>query len=106
MAFVYLIGEINNKNCYKIGITKCKDINDRLKKLQTGNSSELFIKAYYETDSPYKLEKMLHNHYYDKQILNEWYELENDDIKEFNNVCDKLQNNINSLIDNPFFIKN
>lgn len=106
MAFVYLIGEINNDNTYKIGITKCKNIEDRKKKLQTGNSSELFIKTYYETDSPYKLEKMLHNHYYDKQILNEWYELNNDDILEFSSVCEKLQNNINSLEDNPFFTKN
>lgn len=105
MAFVYLIGEMTNDNTYKIGITKSKNIEDRQKKLQTGNSSELFIKAYYETDSPYKLEKMLHNHYYDKKILNEWYELGNNDILEFNSVCDKLQNNINSLKDNPYFKK-
>lgn len=106
MAFVYLIGENNNENTYKIGLTKSKNINNRLKKLQTGNSSELFIKAYFETDTPYKLEKMLHNHFSDKQIINEWYYLNNDDIISFNETCQTLQKNIESLKDNPFFKTN
>ena len=52
MGYVYLIGEIDNKGRYKIGSTKAKDVNKRLKQLQTGNSSELFIKEYYETEHP------------------------------------------------------
>lgn len=55
MGFVYLIGEDETTNRFKIGVTKCNDINKRLKKLQTGNSNELFIKHVYET--------MLHNYY-------------------------------------------
>lgn len=103
MAFVYLIGEDETINRFKIGVTKCNDINKRLKKLQTGNSNELFIKHVYETDRPFKLETMLHNYYKHNNILNEWYELSPDDVKSFCSVCNKMQTIIDSLSDNPYF---
>lgn len=103
MPFVYLIGEINNDNTFKIGVTKHKDISKRIAELQTGNSQELYIKNYFETKYPYKLEKMLHRHYQNKNILNEWFELSNEDVKDFNNICLKYNDILNSLKDNPFF---
>ena len=63
MGWVYLIGERENKGKYKIGSTRWKDVNNRLKQLQTGNSSELFIKDSFETSHPFKLEQMLHNRF-------------------------------------------
>ena len=45
-GYVYLIADRNN-NTYKIGVTKSDPIK-RLKKLQTGNSSELELKYQYE----------------------------------------------------------
>ena len=74
MGYVYLIGEMDNKGRYKIGSTKAKDVNKRLKQLQTGNSSELFIKESYETEHPFKLEKMLHNHGKSAIPIGEWFE--------------------------------
>ena len=46
MGYIYLIEDRNN-NTYKIGVTK-RDPEKRLKKLQTGNSSELKIKYLYK----------------------------------------------------------
>ena len=60
MSRVYLIGEHGNEGSYKIGSKWCKDIKKRMKQLQTGNSNSLFIKSSFETDYPFKIEKMLH----------------------------------------------
>ena len=103
MAYVYLIGEINNEGKYKIGSTRSKNINKRLKQLQTGNSSQLFIKEYYETTKPFKLETMLHNKFKDHNVIGEWFELDEDDIISFKETCNKLQVIIDSLKENPYF---
>ena len=103
MGYVYLIGEIGNENRFKIGSTRCKDINKRLKQLQTGNSEELYIKESFETTHPFKLETMLHNKFKTSNIIGEWFELSKDDVNNFKNVCRKLQNIIDCLKDNPFF---
>lgn len=103
MAFVYLIGEVDNDNIFKIGVTKNKDIEKRKKELQTGSSNELYIKNYFYTETPYKLEKMLHNHFRNHNIINEWYELSYDEMNNFTETCQNLQNIIDSLKDNPFY---
>ena len=103
MGFVYLIGEENKENKYKIGSTKCKDINKRLKQLQTGNSNPLYIREYYETSRPFKLETMLHNKFKDKNVIGEWFELCEGDIDTFKEMCTKYQGIINSLKENPYF---
>lgn len=46
---------------------------------------------------------MLHMHYHDKQTINEWFELTEDDVNNFLLICDKYQKIIDSLNDNPFF---
>ena len=103
MGYVYLIGEMNNKGIYKIGSTKAKDVNKRLKQLQTGNSSELFIKESYETEHPFKLEKMLHNHVKSSNLIGEWFELSESDTEAFKKVCEEKENIISCLKDNPFY---
>ncbi len=103
MAFVYLISNIDDDNICKIGVTKKKDIENRKKELQTGSSNELYIRNYFETKYPYKLEKMLHRHFHDKNLLNEWFKLSNEDINNFINTCNKYENILLSLKDNPFF---
>ena len=105
MGYVYLIGEIGKEGRYKIGSTKAKDVNKRLKQLQTGNSSELFIKEYYETEHPFKLEKMLHNHFKYKNLSGEWFGLSEADTEDFRGICEEKMKVINSLKDNPFFKK-
>ena len=103
MGYVYLIGEMDNKGRYKIGSTKAKDVNKRLKQLQTGNSSELFIKESYETEHPFKLEKMLHNHFKSSNLIGEWFELSKSDTEAFKRVCEEKEKIISSLKDNPFY---
>ena len=103
MAFIYLISNIDNDNICKIGVTKRKNIEDRKKQLQTGSSDELYIRNFFETKYPYKLEKMLHRHFNDKKLLNEWFELNNEEINDFTNICNKYETILLSLKDNPFF---
>jgi hypothetical protein len=103
MAFVYLITEDTDKPKYKIGMTKKKKIDNRLKELQTGNSSQLSIKDYFETDAPFKLELMMHNHFMNKNAINEWYDLNKDDVKNFKETCQHYQSIIDALKDNSFF---
>lgn len=100
-GYVYLIADRNN-NTYKIGVTKSDPIK-RLKKLQTGNSSELELKYQYECQYPYRLETMLHKHYQQFNELNEWFALENPN--EFPDKCKEFNNIIDSLKGNPFFAK-
>lgn len=102
MGKIYLIGQADTPNIFKIGCTK-KDISKRSKQLQTGNSEELYLCKSFESNRQFKLEKMLHMHYSDKQILNEWYELDQNDVDEFINVCQHYQDIIDSLSENPFF---
>ena len=105
MGYVYLIGEIGKEGRYKIGSTKAKDVNKRLKQLQTGNSSELFIKESYETEHPFKLEKMLHNHFKSSNLMGEWFELSESDTEAFREVCEEKEKIISCLKDNPFYFK-
>lgn len=103
-GYVYLICDPNN-DTFKIGVTR--DLNsNRLKKLQTGNSTELHIVSTYKCDYPFRLEKMLHGKFANKQKLNEWFKLECNDVINFKTICKETNNILLSLMDNPFFIKN
>ena len=75
----------------------------RKKELQTGNSNELYINRYFETKYPYKLEKMLHRHFHNKKLINEWFSLDDDDIKSFKETCSHYEEICDALKDNPFF---
>lgn len=103
MGYVYLIKEDEENGRYKIGSTRKKNIEERLKELQTGNSSKLIIADSFETEKPFKLEGMLHRHYASDNELNEWFNLDDDKIKGFKDVCNKYQTIIESLKNNPFF---
>jgi hypothetical protein len=104
-GYVYLIGSVDDKKRFKIGVTR-GDVEKRLKKLQTGNPEQLYVRHKYKTSSPFKLEKMLHTVYHNSNELNEWFTVENDDINNFIETCDKYQKIIDSLDGNPFFNKN
>lgn len=102
-GYIYLIGEQGEKNRYKIGFTRDKDIEKRMKKLQTGNSNELFIKHIFFSPQVTKLEKMLHFRYSNNHAINEWFEMSDNDVIDFPNVCSKYQQIIDSMSSNPFF---
>lgn len=104
MGYVYLIQDINN-DTYKIGVTK-GDPKTRLKKLQTGNSTELILRHVFKTKYPFRLETMLHNRYSYLKEMNEWYALPFDVVKNWGDICNEMNNIILVMMDNPFFNKN
>jgi len=103
MGYVYLICDPSTDH-FKIGVTR--DIkSNRIKKLQTGNSTELFIRHIYKTQWPFRLETMLHARFRSKQVLNEWFALDSQDVLSFPDLCKTLESNIIALSDNPWFTK-
>ena len=104
MGFVYLIGDKDRFGYYKIGATR-GDIKRRLKSLQTGNSGELFIEKFHETKHPFVVENILHNRLNYKRGINEWFDLDLEDITKFNEQCNDIEEIIETMKDNPFFKK-
>lgn len=101
---IYLISESDNPDVYKIGLTK-NSPKKRLKALQTGNSSKLTIHALFETNYPFKVEKMLHKRFQLEHKLNEWFELNPADVQNFLEICDGYEKICEALKDNIFFNK-
>jgi len=102
MGWVYLINESDTSN-YKIGVTKAKTVNKRKLELQTGNSNELILCRKFETNYPYKLENMLHNHYHLKRLVGEWFYLTDAQATEFIEICKSKHRLIRYLLENNEF---
>lgn len=102
-GIVYLICDAS-QGLYKIGMTKGK-IEKRIKALQTGNATELFVIHTHRTQYPFCVEGMLHRRFQHKQILNEWFELTPEDVKQFSDNCMQCEETIETMKDNPFFQK-
>ena len=103
MGYVYLIRNCEN-DTYKIGVTK-NNPQKRVKQLQTGCSSPLDLLCSFETEYPYRLEKMLHTKFLLNRENGEWYKLDMEQVNSFLEICTKLQNTLNTLLQNPFFSK-
>ena len=102
MAFVYLL---NDSESYKVGVTK--NINRRIKTLQTGNKNKINLIYKFETNTPYKLEKILHKHYfsYKAERLGEWFDLPDNEVFNFLTKCGAIQKMIDFMSKNNFFYK-
>lgn len=101
MAFVYLLGDSGQDNCFKIGITRGK-IEKRIKQLQTGNGEEIYLVSYYETDYPFFVERNLHLKFCPEKKRNEWFNLNVNDVIDFKQHCRMCEEQANALKDNPF----
>lgn len=102
-GYVYLICD-PGQDTYKIGVTR--DLaQKRLKRLQTGNASELHIIHSVYATYPFRLETILHNKFKHKRATGEWFYLDQDDIKNFEQTCTEAINLIELMKDNPFFGK-
>ena len=104
MGYVYLIGDKDRFGYYKIGATR-GNVNRRLKALQTGNSGELYVEKIHETEHPFVVVNILHIRLIHKQAINEWYDLELEDVIKFMKNCDEIEGIIEIMKDNPFFKK-
>lgn len=99
-ASVYLICD-PDKEIYKIGVTR-GSVENRLKKLQTGNGAQLFVMGVHRTKNPFLIEKMLHNHYNTKNELNEWFRLDTNDVGKFLDTCNMMEDRLKILRENHF----
>lgn len=97
--YIYLI---QDNTYYKIGETN-KLPKSRLKELQTGNPRLLKLIYEYKCNDSKKLEFLLHRYFHNKHILNEWFELDKEDVEEFLKICDKLNTNLSVLNENHYF---
>ena len=102
-GYVYLICDPSH-DTYKIGATR-NITQKRLKSLQVGNPNKLHIIESVPTDYPFRLETMLHKKYKSKQQINEWFNLDQHDVSNFQKTCEQYINIIDSLKDNPHFNK-
>ena len=98
-GYVYLICDGDK---FKIGVTT-KSLEKRLRELQTGNPFELFISNFYMTDTPFKLETMLHAKYFKNKIKNEWFDVDAYTVCHFKEICQHYQDIIDCLRDNIYF---
>ena len=98
-GFVYLLCDGEK---FKIGMTKKKDINDRIKELQTGNPYEIWLRSYYQTNYPSKIEKMMHAKHTSSNVKNEWFDLTVTEVLNFKNECEECEKILEVLRDNPF----
>lgn len=99
---IYLLCDSNTEKVYKIGVTR-GSLDKRIKKLQTGNCGEIYVADYYESEIPFYIEKCLHRRYFPKQVLNEWYQLDLEEVLAFKQTCKEYEEIAESLKDNPFF---
>ena len=67
---LYLISNVMGH--YKIGIAK--DVEARLRILQTGNSTKLNILRIYTVDYPREREQRVHDMFAEKRLLGEWFD--------------------------------
>ena len=79
--YVYFIHNSLTDN-YKVG--KTKSLEKRIKQLQTGNEVRLEIKRSIDDVNP-EIEKYLHEYFKDRQILNEWFDI---NLKEIEYVIE------------------
>ena len=103
---IYLINADNSER-YKIGITSRKNLNHRLRNLQTGCSDKLNVIKTYETDYASLIEKTLHREFAAKQLMGEWFFLEINDVLKFEERCKIINNSIELLknVKNDFILK-
>lgn len=87
MYTVYLIQ--SDESSYKIGITK-RDPKKRLKELSTGNSNDLTLISSFESKWGTKIESQLHRKYSYQKKRGEWFELNEEDVRNFKDECMKI----------------
>jgi hypothetical protein len=108
LGYVYLIVEAdhNGYEKYKIGITKNNPEN-RLKKLKTGNSNEMFIVRTYQSENYRRIEKMLHRKYSAQRTIskNEFFHLTDSQIFSFSEDCKKMDDIIKLMKKENYFYK-
>jgi hypothetical protein len=82
---------------YKIGVSK--NVEKRVKQLQTGNPETIEIVDTFLSDYPYKIENVLHRRYKHRNIRGECFSLSLDEVKNFKEDCIVCETNFKLLDD-------
>lgn len=106
MRKVYLISsQIEGSIHYKIGYTK-REVSERIKELKTGNCAEFdIVKVYKPKDFAVTIEKKLHHYFNNKKVNGEWFKLSNEDVDEFESLCESFYKLIKQLQDNNTYLQ-
>lgn len=92
--YVYLL-KIPEKSIYKIGVSK--DVEKRIKQLQTGNYEQITLVHKFKSNYPYKIESILHGMYKFKRIEGEWYDMSAKEEENFIGQCEMYERNFSTL---------
>ncbi len=92
--FIYLI-RCEENSYYKIGITK--NIQKRIKEIQTGTPDKIYLIDSYESEYARQIEIALHNFFKSEHRNNEWFELSIKDEIRFKELCILTENNLKIL---------
>jgi hypothetical protein len=105
MYSIYLISsKYENQTFYKIGWTK-RSPEKRLKELKTGNSQDLKIEKVFKSKFGPKIERNLHRRFSSKRKNGEWFELDEDEVSQFENLCKEQNDMFQILIENNTWIQ-
>jgi uncharacterized Zn-finger protein len=89
---------------YKIGFTRGNP-KKRLKALQTGNPHNMEILEQFETKFNTKLEANLHQIFKSKKIKNEWFLLESEDVDNFIDTCETIEERYTFMSENNYHFR-
>jgi hypothetical protein len=109
-GYVYLLFEVDpvGNERHKIGFSK-NHPDKRVKQLQTGSSNKISTLNYYESANYKKIEGLLHKKFLSKktETKNEWFNLTDEDIKNFTKYCEKYDKDIQFIQqNNSLYFKN
>lgn len=98
--YVYILK--TSDDVYKIGVAK--DVESRVRQLQTGSVEEITLVNKFLSEFPFKIESTLHRKYNSNRINGEWYYLTKENLNSFINDCEKMEKNFKCLVEakNPF----
>jgi hypothetical protein len=105
MFHIYLVcSEINGQKLHKIGYTR-RTVEQRIKEFKTGNASDIYIVDSFQSEWGTKIEAQLHRIYKSKKIGGEWFDLDDDEIKNFQQNCQRIHNNLTLISkENTYFL--
>lgn len=97
MKYVYIIQSLD-EGYYKIGVSKHP--HNRLKQLQTGNSSKLKLVEVYQSEYAHSIEKTMHRRYSTFRKEGEWFELSLENEWSFIKECKSIEHGIRYVCEN------
>lgn len=94
---VYIIEALNSGN-FKIGFSK--DVNKRIKQLQTSNANDLELYHCYESEFATTIEAKIHRTYQHLRLSGEWFSLNKDILNDIILDIDKTHKNLKFIKEN------